>query len=190
MAIAFACPDCSKTFKVDDDLAGRKATCKKCGTKFRIPASELETVAAGVAAISHTDTVAASGLADEETLRDAPPAKKAPKKSRPKPAPASEPATQEPESSGVASWLDEELATGEEAPKAAGQPCPSCHQLMAGGALLCVHCGYDTRTGEKLASHAEQASGSMIGRLFGKTRSAIMGKSEAEEVKESSEKEE
>lgn len=178
MAIAFACPDCSKTFKVDDSLAGRKATCKKCGTKFRIPASELETVAAGVAAISHTDTVAATGLAEEETLRDVPvhsrsQSDKPPKKSRPKSPPAAE-AEQKPEESGVASWIDEELASGEEAPKA-DQPCPSCHQLMSGGALLCVHCGYDTRTGEKHASHAEQSSsGSMIGRLLGRTRSAIL----------------
>ena len=51
MAIAFACQRCSTRFKVPDDLAGRKARCKKCGCQLIVPAT-----AATVAA------VAASGL--------------------------------------------------------------------------------------------------------------------------------
>jgi hypothetical protein len=38
--IAFSCEGCGKAFEVDDDLAGRKSRCKKCGAVMRIPSSE------------------------------------------------------------------------------------------------------------------------------------------------------
>jgi hypothetical protein len=36
MSIAFSCPDCGKTFKVPDELAGRKAKCSGCGVTILI----------------------------------------------------------------------------------------------------------------------------------------------------------
>ena len=38
--IAFSCEGCGKAFEVDDDLAGRRSRCKRCGAVMRIPDSE------------------------------------------------------------------------------------------------------------------------------------------------------
>lgn len=35
--IGFACPGCRKTFEVNDEFAGRKTKCPKCGTFLRVP---------------------------------------------------------------------------------------------------------------------------------------------------------
>ncbi|MFN4259752.1 MAG: hypothetical protein ACK4RK_10670 [Gemmataceae bacterium] len=37
MTISFSCPGCNKVYNVADNLAGRKGSCKKCGTMFVIP---------------------------------------------------------------------------------------------------------------------------------------------------------
>jgi hypothetical protein len=37
MTIAFSCPECDKTFKVSDDMAGRKGKCNNCGATMLIP---------------------------------------------------------------------------------------------------------------------------------------------------------
>jgi hypothetical protein len=42
---------------------------------------------------------------------------------------------------------------GARAPQAAGpEICPECGRPLAGGAVLCVNCGYDTRTGERVGT--------------------------------------
>src|SRR3954452_12382040 len=38
--IAFSCAGCGKSFEVQDDLAGRRSRCKRCGAVMRIPAPE------------------------------------------------------------------------------------------------------------------------------------------------------
>ncbi|MFL5244199.1 MAG: hypothetical protein ACJ8FY_19010 [Gemmataceae bacterium] len=37
MTIAFSCPECDKTFKVSDEMAGRKGKCNNCGATMLIP---------------------------------------------------------------------------------------------------------------------------------------------------------
>jgi hypothetical protein len=37
MPIDLACPSCNTPFKVDESFAGRRGTCKNCGTKIQIP---------------------------------------------------------------------------------------------------------------------------------------------------------
>jgi hypothetical protein len=37
MAIAFSCPECSKAYKVKDELAGKSVTCKQCKAAIRVP---------------------------------------------------------------------------------------------------------------------------------------------------------
>jgi hypothetical protein len=37
MPITFACPECDKTFKVSDEMAGRKGKCNGCGATMLIP---------------------------------------------------------------------------------------------------------------------------------------------------------
>ncbi len=44
MAIKFDCPNCGKTYKVDDKLAGRNAPCKACGQTLTIPAVQSDEV--------------------------------------------------------------------------------------------------------------------------------------------------
>lgn len=38
MPIAFACPGCAKSFRVADELAGRRSKCPACGTSLTVPA--------------------------------------------------------------------------------------------------------------------------------------------------------
>ena len=42
MTIEFECPDCSREYRVKDELAGRSVTCKGCGEKIHIPESDAE----------------------------------------------------------------------------------------------------------------------------------------------------
>ncbi len=44
MSIAFACDFCSRKYRVDDNLAGRKVKCKECGTDLTIPESGAVTL--------------------------------------------------------------------------------------------------------------------------------------------------
>ena len=37
MTIEFECPDCSREYRVKDSLAGKKVTCKDCGSRVSIP---------------------------------------------------------------------------------------------------------------------------------------------------------
>jgi predicted Zn finger-like uncharacterized protein len=39
MSIHITCPSCSTAYTLDDENAGKKALCKKCGEKFRVPAA-------------------------------------------------------------------------------------------------------------------------------------------------------
>ena len=42
--IDFTCPQCHSAFSVPDNLAGRRARCKKCGTPLTIPSSAAEEI--------------------------------------------------------------------------------------------------------------------------------------------------
>ncbi len=63
----------------------------------------------------------------------------------------------------MSSWLDEELEASHPAVptarKSAGPTCPACGAALASGAVLCVACGYDTRTRSKhQTQHLEPAA--------------------------------
>ena len=45
MPISFACDFCSRKYRVDDGLAGRKVKCKDCGTDLTIPSARTAAVA-------------------------------------------------------------------------------------------------------------------------------------------------
>lgn len=42
MTIEFECPDCSREYRVKDELAGRRVTCKGCGEKIQVPDPDAE----------------------------------------------------------------------------------------------------------------------------------------------------
>ena len=44
--IDFNCPQCSSAFSVPDNLAGRRARCKKCQTPITIPHANGHAIAA------------------------------------------------------------------------------------------------------------------------------------------------
>jgi hypothetical protein len=60
---------------------------------------------------------------------------------------------------------DMEMAPVEEVPR-----CPQCHLPMGGGAVLCVACGYDSRTGQRLSTAVleKPKSGLLSGLLSGR----------------------
>ncbi len=92
-----------------------------------------------------------------------------------------EPTPPPPSQSTLASLLDEEMV-----PSASPIKCPSCAQALPAGAALCVKCGHDLRTGEKLAvehdiddgesssGHGER-SGSLVGGMVSFGSSFAMG---------------
>jgi hypothetical protein len=59
------------------------------------------------------------------------------------------------------SWLDEDLEQSQPVVASAprGAKCPSCGAALPAGGVLCVACGYDTRTGAKLETkHVVEAA--------------------------------
>src|SRR4030095_15532649 len=42
--IDFTCPQCLSAFSVPDNLGGRRARCKKCGTPLSVPSSATEEI--------------------------------------------------------------------------------------------------------------------------------------------------
>ncbi|MCA9235298.1 MAG: hypothetical protein KDA44_07490 [Planctomycetales bacterium] len=133
MAIAFSCPACQKKYQVKDALAGKSAKCA-CGHKIAIPA----TAAVGAATASAAKAAARPAAAQQ--------AKPQPKPQR---TPAAAPLAAV--SSDMGSFLDEELAVDSSA-SAAPATCPACGGRIPGGGVLCIACGYDTRSGKKVAT--------------------------------------
>ena len=120
----FACPSCGRQFTWKPELAGRSAKCK-CGATVKIPAQ---------------------------------PAAAAPQAKRPAPAAA----TAAPESDG-GNPLDSYAFSPAEAPPVgrqsaaapaadAGLRCPSCGGAMLPGAVICVSCGFNLKTGKRMST--------------------------------------
>lgn len=42
MSIEFECSECSREYRVKDEHAGRRVTCKGCGTKIAVPSVEAD----------------------------------------------------------------------------------------------------------------------------------------------------
>jgi len=138
MPIEFVCPECQRGYRVKDELAGKTAKCGKCGHRMRIPQQAHSQTASGAPASTKSPVAAGA----PKVAAGSPKAPKAPAK----------PSGQ----SSMSSWLDEELEASQsavpsapKAPKVAGATCPACGATLAAGAVLCVACGYDTRTRSK-----------------------------------------
>jgi len=147
MSIRLAC-SCGHQFEVDDDLAGKLTSCPECGNAMAVPLPD-----------------------DEDELLPPMPEYQEPELTPPKqeePAPPSlegpslllEAEEEEEESAppppdeepGLAPLADDgpdlaSLAAEEESVAAPAATCPSCGKAMTPGAVVCVQCGFDTRTG-------------------------------------------
>ena len=158
------CP-CGKKLKAPATAAGKKARCPACGNTLVIAPGE--------------------GLADAPAMpppiaRSKPPAATPPP--MPKPAQSAPPAIGIPEEEQDNS-LDAMYTLAEQArtvpePTAVGS-CPQCKSPLAAGAVLCVNCGYDVRTGRKTAVATAPARAVASGRTAKKaakrSATALMG---------------
>jgi predicted Zn finger-like uncharacterized protein len=130
MPIEFSCPSCKLRYSVKDALAGKSAKCGKCGHRMQIPQAAA-TVANAASKVSPAKT-ASSG-----------------------PAPAKSP----PKEDDIGSWLDDDLEVAPPAIRSAaarpGATCPACGASLGEGAVLCVACGFDARTGAKHTTRHE-----------------------------------
>ena len=166
MAIDFACT-CGKVLRAPDEFAGKKAKCSGCGQAVDVPG--------GAKASNGAASPAASPKAAPSPPRKpaaAPPAKAAVASPKPQPAPAKrlaaaekpkptpKPAPEvETEDYGLApaaamapaslgDFFDAELSTGPAAIPT-GNYCPACRHPVPVNAVVCINCGYDSRTGKK-----------------------------------------
>jgi hypothetical protein len=148
MAIEFAC-QCGKTLRAADQFAGKRAKCNNCGQIVNIPAGNAAVGSASppkaamaynaVAAAPKRDVPAAIPVAasnfdlDEFFSGDIP----------------------------VASPAAPDLTAGRALPNAARADmkfCPGCKQPMSNAAVICIQCGYNQKTGEKMKTFAYSPS--------------------------------
>jgi len=158
MPIAFQCDACGKRYQVKDALAGKRVKCAACGHALQVP----------------LPPPAADDDDDEYELE--------PPLTRPGPttpvfdssAPAAS-AAKEPAAAGGSRKskppMDDDLQVAED-PHEAPPPeepesatCPSCSGSIKPSAVICVKCGFNLKTGEKLAA-AESKKG-VLGKLLG-----------------------
>jgi hypothetical protein len=125
----FSCDSCGKTFAWKPQLAGKRVKCK-CGAAMTVPSTDP---AADDAGLDDLAALAHGG----ETYDDAPP---------PPPPPMSGRGGR---GGGAATAR---------APAVASSACPSCGMGVAPGAVICVNCGTNLKTGKKLST-AKVAAG-------------------------------
>ncbi len=130
MPISVVC-QCGAKLNAKDELAGRSVKCPKCSQSIKIPAAGAEKPAASAAA-----------PADKA-------AKPQPTTTKPK---ASKPAATD----SIGGLLDEIGVAGP--PVKHDITCPKCGAGMTEGALLCIACGFNTKTGKQVASVSDGAA--------------------------------
>lgn len=119
-----ACPECGKQVKVSDEHVGKRVKCKGCGQIFPVKAPPT--------AASAPKTKAASG--GEGKSKGPPPVQK-PDPAAPPPKPTGNEEEFDPNKYTLA-------PTNDNLPR-----CPFCaNELESLDALICLHCGYNTRT--------------------------------------------
>jgi predicted Zn finger-like uncharacterized protein len=155
MKIPTQCDKCNSQFSVDEKFIGQKAKCSKCGASFVV---QVAPAGAGLQKAARIDLLPGE-------IQSAPPAVPP---SAPRVAAAA--AQKGPAQPPIAGAPPKAVAT---APKAAAAPapgpssaavspdiflieldssprCPVCQNALAGGAVLCVNCGYDLRAGARV----------------------------------------
>jgi len=158
----FGCSACGKSYAWKAELAGKRVKCK-CGAVMTVPASAPEGAATGVA--KSPSPVPTSMGPDAIPMKPAKPVEKV----RPvvqKPTPAAPVAPEEDE--GPPPGFEDMFALAgdmqaEVAPPlpvaVPGAGCPSCGATVAAGAVICVKCGHNLKTGKKLKTAKGGAGG-------------------------------
>ena len=139
MPIKVAC-SCGQNFAARDDMAGKTLKCPKCKQPLAIPRPANASRPASAAKRS-----APAGKAQ-----------KAAAQARPQPAKQVSAARND-----LADLFDEVGIAA--APAATGPPCPSCGKSLKPGALMCIECGFNLQTGQRMGTMAPQARGPATG---------------------------
>ena len=122
----FSCPSCGRQFTWKPELAGRSAKCK-CGGTIKVPqqpqAAAAPTARAPAAAAPATDDGNPLDSYDFSAA-EAPAPRKASRGGGAAAAPVAD----------------------------AGMRCPACGNGLQPGAVLCVHCGFNLKTGKRMST--------------------------------------
>ena len=123
-APSITCPNCSRSYAIKPELLGKRVKCK-CGERITFP-----------------DTLPTSSapVPGKIPLVSKPAASSAP------PLPATSSSPEEIEELGPMDLADAPTQTGDTF------PCGGCQQAIPVGTILCTHCGYNQRTGQKVAT--------------------------------------
>jgi hypothetical protein len=122
----FNCPTCGKSYRWKPEMAGRSAKCG-CGGKLVVPAER--------------PAPPSNGAATAPKVAPATPA----------PAPARPPVSAVPQAKP--SLLSPRPV---KAAAPAGPACPWCNKPLPEGAVLCVNCGYNLKTKQRIAVVVEK----------------------------------
>jgi hypothetical protein len=150
---------CGKKLNAPAGSEGRKARCPACGASLVVgaaPAAQPQAAAARapVAAARASAGASLSGPAPAAPTRATAVAE------RPAHIPVAALAPTPPARSAAEDDDDPFKALCDAADEMAMAPveevprCPQCHSAMGGGAVVCVKCGYDSRTGQRLITEA------------------------------------
>ena len=124
MPIKVSC-QCGQSFAANDQLAGKRVKCPKCGNAIAIPAPKQP---------AKPPTAPSQRPSAAQKPRQA---------SQNPPAPSG--------GSSLSDLFDEAGVTA----KVEGRHCPECGSDMAANAVVCIHCGFHRELGRKLAGVAQ-----------------------------------
>lgn len=164
MPIRVTC-SCGQSLSVPDAMAGKSGKCPKCAGIIRIPATSTN------AATSSTGSQATGSQA---TGSQAGKTEKPPEK-RPSPASLSSPAT-----GGALDRLFAEAGLD----KKKGPECPACKSPIDPTASICVKCGFNLATGQKMKGVAVEVAGDpaqFVNRQLNEAHLSLKKETEADE---------
>lgn len=164
MPIKVACK-CGQKFAAKDELAGKTVKCPKCGDPIKIPASQNQ-------------PAATSSQAQQKASAPAPQQAKAQDDDLLRMAPAAAPRI------GGDPFLNDLLVEAGVTSDIhhTGPRCPGCNAPIQTDAMLCVKCGYNLRTGQRIKSQVGPSS--EFAHLTGGANAEEMIKRAEEEIAE------
>ena len=140
MAIEFVCPSCGHVLKLQDKAAGKRGRCPHCKSVITVPETTL----------SQDDLI--------EIIPIEPPKPAQPPKPLPVARPASAQATTDEPAPTEPIVQPEPVKPPElpEPPVSEEKNCPGCGKPIADGAVICINCGLNLKTGQKLQTVFEE----------------------------------
>ena len=139
MAIEFVCPSCGRALKLRDEAAGKRGRCPHCKAVITVPEN----------AVSEDDLIEIVPTQPSGPPKPPPLPPKSPEP-EPEAPPSIEPSADEPVEPVKVPDVPPEPAKPE------GKVCPGCGSPLAEGAVICVKCGLNLKTGKKLQTVFEE----------------------------------